>query len=404
MPTYNYKARDVYGRLIKGIMAAESEIDLSIRLKKLGFFLTQAKSTIYQARGRELNIGAGRLNRTEILDFTTQMAICLDAGVNLLTSLKDLAKNAPNRKSQMIIEDIARKVESGTSLKEALNSHPASFSQLYVSLVGSGESTGKLALVTNDLAKLLEWQMDLRSKIKEATLYPIILASVMVLVVTLLVMVVIPKFEPMFKDLDVTLPLPTRIILGISAFSRHYGWLIFLAIGLLIGMWFFIDSNEKGSYYLDRFKTRLPLVGELVNKIALSRFCRTFALAIRSGVNVFDALGLASLVTGNKYIEKSISKARDYVNVGEKISSSLDMSGKFPGLVIRRINVGEQTGNLALTLEQVTQFYDREVPAAIKRMFTLFEPAMIVFMGVVVGGIALSVFLPLLQLIGKIGD
>jgi len=403
MPTYAYKARDINSHLVRGSMAADNELDLAGRLKKLGYFLTFAKVTLYTVK-TEAPKAAIRLSRAETYNLTTQLAISLDAGVNLLTALKDLAKSAPQKKTQLIIDDIARRVESGSSLKEALLVHSHSFSQLYISIVGAGESTGKLAIVMDDLAKLLEWQLDLRAKIKEASVYPIILFCTMVAVVSLLVIVVIPKFEPMFKEIGVTLPLPTQIILNISRIARGYWWIVLMVIGFFAWLWVFIGSREKGRYYIDRFKLRLPIVGDLVNKIALSRFCHTFALALRSGVTVFDSLGLASQVTGNKYIEKTVSKAREYVNIGEKISSSLEMSGKFPPLVVRMINVGEQTGSLSFTLEKVNQFYDKEVPSTIKKMFTLFEPLMIVTMGVVVGGIALSVFMPLIQLITKIGD
>jgi type IV pilus assembly protein PilC len=169
-----------------------------------------------------------------------------------------------------------------------------------------------------------------------------------------------------------------------------------------------VGLTEKGRYKLDRFKLKIPVIGDLLTKIALSRFCHTFSLALRSGVNVFNALGIASDVTGNRYLQSSISKARDYVNVGEKISTSLELAskdagGKFPDIVVRMINVGEQSGSLADTLQKVNEYYDKEVPATVKKMFALMEPLMILFMGVVVGGIALSVFLPLTKLITTVG-
>jgi type IV pilus assembly protein PilC len=302
------------------------------------------------------------------------------------------------------VEDIAQRVESGCTFKEALALHPRSFNKLFISIIGAGESTGKLSFALNDLAKLIDWQLDLEAKMKEASIYPIVLFCAMIGVVTVLMAVVIPKFEPMFKDLNVELPIATQIVMGAS----KIWWAPFLVIGIAAGIWTFIGMTPKGRYRLDKFKLTLPVVGDLLTKISLSRFCHTFSLALRSGVNVFNALGIAAEVTGNSFIESSVSKARDYVNVGEKISTSMELSGKdsgckFPDIVIRMINVGEQSGSLADTLDKVNQFYDKEVPSTVKKIFSLMEPLMILMMGVVVGGIALSVFLPLTKLISAVG-
>ncbi len=403
MQAYAYKARDEKGKLVKGVTTAESEFDLSGRLTKQGLVLTFAKVTTLRAKAAPLQ-RVSRLSIIELYQFTSQLAISLDSGVNLLSSLEDLSTGLPNLKVKKIIETISRNVETGRSLKDALSDYPESFPKLYTSIIGAGESTGKLPLVLNDLTKLLEWQIDLSSRIKEASIYPLVLFVTMLLVVVALVTMVIPKFEPMFKDMGVALPLPTQIIMNSSHIVRSYWWLgLLLAVAAFVALKF-ISSKEKGQREIDKYKLKLPIAGTLLEKIVLSRFCHTFALALRSGVNVFAALGIASEVTGNKHVESMIVKARDYVNVGEKISTSLQMAGNFPHLVIRMINIGEQTGTLSDSLEKVNQFYDKEVPAAIKKMFALFEPMMIVFMGVVVGGIAMSVFLPLMQVVSKVGE
>lgn len=408
MQSYAYTARDERGKLVKGTLSCESELSLTGVLRQKGLVLTSAKPVIVIG-GAGKTVGGksrkkGHLNSVELLNLTTQMAISLDSGVPLLASLKDLVEGTPSPKIKTIVEDIVRSVESGRSFKDALNDHPKSFPKLYISIVGAGESTGKLPLVLNDLAKLIDWQLDLGSRIKEASIYPVILFSTMIMVVTVLVTVVIPKFEPMFAELKVALPLPTQVVMGLSRFSRNYWWVAVLTGIISVVTYNIANSKEKGRYIIDKWKLKLPLAGPLLEKVALSRFCHTFALSLRSGVNVFSALGIASEVTGNAYFEKLVVKARDYVNVGEKISTALKMSGKFPYLVVRMIAVGEQTGSLSESLERVNQFYDKEVPAAIKKMFALFEPLMIVFMGVVVGGIAMSVFLPLIKIIGSIGE
>jgi type IV pilus assembly protein PilC len=402
MANYSYLARDDAGKLAKGVMSAESELDLANRLRTMGFFLTQVKSAPSVSKKNEAK--GGHLNQVEVLNFTNQISISLEAGVPLLTVLKDLGMNTHQKKLKFVVEDIAQRVESGCTFKEALAMHPHSFNKLFISIIGAGESTGKLSFALNDLAKLIDWQLDLEAKVKEASIYPIILFCAMIGVVTVLMALVIPKFEPMFKDLGVELPLATQLVMGAS----KIWWAPFLVIGIVSGIWISIGMTPKGRYKLDKFKLTLPIVGDLLTKISLSRFCHTFALALRSGVNVFNALGIAAEVTGNNFIEASVSKARDYVNVGEKISTSMELSGKdsgckFPDIVIRMINVGEQSGSLADTLDKVNQFYDKEVPSTVKKLFSLMEPVMILMMGLVVGGIAMSVFLPLTKLISAVG-
>ncbi len=402
MANYSYKARDDAGKLVKGVMSAENELDLANRLRNMGYFLTSIKSVM--VINKKEGAKGGHLNQVEVLNFTNQLAISLEAGVSLLTVLKDLMINTPEKKVKNVVEDITHRVESGCTFREALASHPHSFSKLFISIIGAGESTGKLSFVLNDLAKLIEWQLELEAKMKEASIYPIILFSAMIGVVTVLMAMVIPKFEPMFKELNVELPLATQIVLGAS----KLWWIPFLIFGAVAGFWIIIGLTPKGRYQLDKFKLSLPVIGDLLTKMSLSRFCHTFSLALRSGVNVFNALGMASEVTGNSFIEASVSKARDYVNVGEKISTSMELAGnysgcKFPNIVIRMISVGEQSGSLADTLDKVNQFYDKEVPSTVKKMFSLMEPLMILIMGIVVGGIALSVFLPLTKLVSAVG-
>jgi type IV pilus assembly protein PilC len=403
MPNYSYRARDNAGKEVKGTIHALNEADLGNQINKLGCYLISYKQAAVFEKMPASAKQFVKLSPVEVLNFTTQLAISIDAGIPLLSALHDLSQGNTNPKLKLLLEDISRNVESGVSFKDALTAHPQVFSKLYLSIVGAGESTGKLAFVLGDLSKLLEWQLEMQSKIKEASIYPVMLFVVMVGVVAVLVGVVIPKFEPMFAELGVALPLPTQIVLLISQVFRKFWWLMIVSgIGIVLGLKIF-GNTEKGGYTLDKLKLKLPIFGGLMIKIALSRFCHTFSLALRSGVAVFNAMGIASEVMGNRYFEKSIRRAQDYVNAGERISTALDNSGQFPSLVIRMIGVGEQTGALSDVLEKVNQFYDREVPATIKKIFALFEPIMIIMMGVVVGGIAISVFLPLISIISKIG-
>jgi type IV pilus assembly protein PilC len=408
MQRFIYKARDNSGKLVQGFLDAETELDLTQHLKRSGLYLTYARLTSSKVKARATG-GGGRLTNKELLNFTIQIAISLDAGVPLMACLKDMAKNSKLPASRRVVDDISRRVESGVSFKEAIAAHPRSFPSLYVSLVGAGETTGKLPFVLQDLGTLLEWQSEITSKIKEASIYPMVLFFTMIGVVGVLMGVVIPKFEPMLKQAGVDLPMPTLIILTISKAVQQYWWMALIGAGAAVGLFLFFNAQEKGRYLIDKFKLKIPVLGDLMSKVALSRFCHTFSLSLRSGINVFAALGIASEVTGNSYLQKTIGKAKDYVNMGEKIATSFELSGKeagnqFPDIVIRMINVGEQSGNLTETLEKVNQFYDKEVPSTIRKMFALLEPMMIVVMGVVVGGIAMAVFLPMIKLVSSVGD
>jgi len=403
MKKYKYTARDERGKVNRGVMMAVNDVELANKISNLGYYLTDFR----EARDSEFSAGKSKtvnMSAKDLLDFTIQLNTLIDAGLPLLEGLRDLAREAENERIQSLIDDVRFKVEGGTSLKDAMSAYPESFPQLYVSLIGAGEATGKLPQVLQDLAGLLEWQMDLVGKIKEASIYPLVLFSVMVGVVLLLVIKVIPIFEPMFDDMGVALPLPTQIVMGFSQLVRSYWYVWAGTIFALIVSYKIYYKQEKGRYRIDSLKLKLPVFGQLLRKIALSRFTHTFVLCFRTGLNLLTALDISKKTTGNYRIEQAIAKAKESVNVGEKLATSLQMSGEFPGMVIRMIAVGEQSGALAQTLSKVSEFYDKEVTATVKKIFALFEPFMIVIMGLVVGGIAMSIFLPLFSLIGQVGD
>lgn len=401
MQNYSYTARDDYGKEVHGAMMADNEVDLANKISNLGYFLVRFK--ILSGEHVKVKSKMGRIKIKELLNLSIHLATLLDAGVPLVTSLRDLAQDEEKETVQKIIDDVRFHVESGLSLKDSLLIHSSSFPKLYTAIVGAGENAGKLSICLNDLASLLSWQIELRSKMKEAATYPIILFVVMLGVVTLLVVKVIPTFEPMFKDMGVALPMPTQIVLNISHFVRN-GWyyilgsVIFAVIGYKV-----IQANPKGRYQLDTLKLKFPLFGPLVRKVSLSRFCHTFALGLKSGVNLLTSLEFASEVVHNSRLQRSVIKARDSINVGEKLATSFKVSGEFPPLIVRMIGVGEQSGTLPAALDKVNQFYDQEIPATIRTIFALFEPMMIVFMALVVGGIAIAIFLPMFRMAEIIG-
>mgnify|MGYP001609460548 CR=1 FL=1 len=401
MQNYIYKARDNYGKVVRGMMMADDELDLANKLSNLGYFLVHNK--IISDEKFKAGRKHSRMKPKELLNFTIQLVTLLDAGVPLVAVLRDLARDEPKESLQKIIDDVRYNVESGLSLKESLSAQPRSFPKLYIAIAGAGEATGKLSLCLNDLAGFLDWQMELAAKAKEAATYPLILFCVMLGVVALLVLKMIPTFEPIFKELGANLPAPTQMVLDVSHFLRKTWYIILGTVILLAVGYKLYNSTPRGRYKLDSMKLKLPLIGGLLRKISLSRFCHTFSLVLRSGTNLLTALDLASDVVGNTRIQQSIIKARDSVNIGEKLATSFQVSGEFPPMVIRMVNVGEQSGTLSQTIDKVNHFYDREVPATIRKLFALFEPAMIVFMAVVVGGIAIAIFLPLFKMAEVIG-
>lgn len=401
MQNYSYTARDTYGKVVRGTMVAENELELSNKISNLGYYLVNSK--IITLRQVKTSTTLLRLSPKELLTFTIHLATLLDAGVPLVASLRDLARDETKEHIQKIIDDVRYRVEAGTSLKEALSVQHRSFPKLFIAIVGAGESTGKLGLCLNELAKLLEWQMELTAKMVEAATYPMILFCVMMGVVILMMVKMIPTFEPIFKEMHIALPAPTQFILDMSHFVRRTWYISLGALIFLTAVYKFYNATPKGKYVLDSFKLKIPLAGSLLRKVALSRFCHTFALGLKSGVNILSALDFAGEVVGNMRIQRSVEKAKDSVNIGEKLGTSFQVSGEFPPLVVRMISVGEQSGALSHTLEKVNDFYDKEVPATIKKLFALFEPLMIIFMAVVVGGIAVAIFLPMFKMADAIG-
>ena len=401
MQSYFYTARDERGKIVKGVISALDEVDLANKVSNLGYFLTDFKLS---REGERLSKGTfGKLSSKEVLDITIQLATLIDAGVPLLQALDNLSKDAKSEGSKRVISDIRFHVESGTSLQDALSIYPHTFSKLYTAIVGAGEATGKLSQVLTELAGVLEWQMDLTGKIKEASIYPIILFVVMIGVLALLTGVVIPKFEPIFEQLSTALPLPTQIVLGLSHLVRRFWWIFLIIGGFFFGGYKFFNKREKGKYIIDSLKLKIPIFGILLRKIALSRFAHTFCLGFKAGIDLLTALEVAKGTCGNLRLERAVAQAKDAVNVGEKLATALEATGEFPPMVIRMIAVGEQSGALAQTLTKVSNFYDKEVTSTIRRLFALFEPMMIVFMGAVVGLIALSMFLPLFKMIQAVG-
>lgn len=402
MARYVYKARDAAGHLSAGTIDAADELEVAAKLSKVGHFLIQAKETAPQKPLRA-SLKQGRLTQKELLTFTVNLATLLNAGIPLLEGLSSLGYDVGSPRARAVIADLGKRIQAGSSLKDSLAASPASFPELYQALVGVGEATGKLDGVLNDLAQMLEWQLDLRSKLREVMTYPTILGLVMLGVVTLMVIKVIPMFKSVLGAVGVALPLPTQLALAVSDLAQRWWPLAVAQLGVLAVLIAVVNRTDRGRLLLDSAKLRVPLFGPLLQKIVLSRFCRTLSVCLNAGLNAIESLRLSMKAAGNAKVAHAVERAETAIRTGQGLRDAMAQTGVFPPLVLRMVAVGEQSGKLGQCLEKVNQFYDREIPATIRMVFALFEPIMIVCIGLVVGGIALALFLPLFRLTQALG-
>jgi len=399
MPSFTYKAKNEYGRTIKGTLIASNEDQLAASLDQIGLYLISAKKTTIAAS----YLSWESIKRKDLITFTVHLSTTLSAGIPILQSLQDLIEQSEKPRFKNIIEDVSRNIQAGSSLSEALSKHPKVFSELYVSMVKAGETTGNVDKVLNDLVAFLEWQELLAMDVKQATIYPAFVLSAVISLVVLLMTFVFPRFTVIFERTNAPLPLPTRVVMGISHFTTSYWFIIVLLVMALIVSHRLAVKTPGGRYLFDKLKLKLPVFGNLLRKIALSRFSHHFGALLKAGVEIYHSLMVTEKVVGNTVIAKVISSARDYISAGESLSESLKKGNEFPSLVIRMIAIGESSGNLDKTLGKVSQYYDREVPITIKKVFAVFEPIVIASLAVVVLGMALSMFLPLYQMLNLVG-
>lgn len=400
MANFKYKARDASGKLVDGILEAESEQELSAKLAQINIVLVDARKVKH---AEPTSFYFGKVKRREVILFTNHLATSVEAGVSVVQAISDYASETENVRVRKIIEDVERQVLAGTSLSEALSKHPEAFSELFVAIVATGEATGKLDLVLNDLVEFLEWQEGLASQIKQASIYPSFLVFMIITVVVLLMTVTLPKFIPVLKGFGVELPMPTRVLIGISEFLEASWIFLILSFVAFIVIYKLTRRNLKGRYFWDNVKLKLPLLGKLHHKIVLSKFAHYFSILYSSGIGIIESFHIIERVVGNRVVRAAVRRCLDSIERGGSIYDSLKLERTFPPLVLRMIQVGESTGNLDRSLQKVSQYYDKEVPATIRKMFAALEPMLIMFMGAVVLFIALAIFLPIYKLTANIG-
>jgi type IV pilus assembly protein PilC len=400
MPTYKYKGRDASGKLVEGVLEAETEKELSIKLAEIDVVLVDAGPVRAGGKGA---IYIGKVKRREIILFTNHLATSVEAGVPVIQAIGDYGAETDNAQFKEIVQDVERQVLAGATLSDALSVHPKGFSEMYAAIVATGEATGKLGEVLRDLVGFLEWQEDLASQVKQASIYPTFLIGMIIGVITIMMTFTFPKFIPVLKGFNVELPAPTKILIGVSEFFQDYWLYMALFIVAFILVYYFTYRTSEGKYFWDRVKLRMPLVGKLLHKIMLSRFSHYFSILYSSGIGIIESFRIIRRVVGSEVLRRAIGRCADNVERGGSIYDSLKEEKTFPPLVLRMIQVGETTGELDTSLQKVSQYYDKEVPASIKKMFAVFEPMLIIIMGVVVLFIAMAIFLPVYKLTSTIG-
>ena len=399
MPTYVYKARDPAGKAVKGSMQASSKDELYEKLHKLGYMTTEAREGLSVAELQSLIDLWQPVHSEDLIVFYVQLANLIHAGIPMVESLNTVSQQVENKKLREIVESVTRSVEGGESLSEALSQHPKIFSYLFVSLVKAGEISGKLDVILNGFATYAEEQAELRQKITSAFFYPAILLAAGIAVSFFMVTFLVPQFAQIFMRVGIPLPFPTLVLYRL-ALTLKYFWHSLLLLALVVGLGFqYYAGTEGGELWVDQWKLRLPLLGRLFRKLAISRMGRTLGMLVSSGVPFLQSLEMTREVVGNEVLARALEAAHEAVEKGERFSESLRVSREFPPDVIRMIAVGEETGNLDEMLEKVADFYDRSVNYAIKKITTLIEPLLLILLGCLVGFIMASMLLPMFDMI-----
>ena len=401
MPIYKWEGKTAKGAIKKGEMEAPSEAAIRIHLRQQNIVPTKVLT-----KGKEFKISLPfkkKVNQRSIAVFTRQLATMIDAGLPLVQSLEILSQQQESKAFKNIIREIREDVEGGSTFAGALKKHPATFNDLYTNLVVAGEEGGILDNILNRLATYIEKSEALKKKVKSALIYPATIIGVAVIVVMILMIFVIPVFETMFKSAGQNLPLPTLIVLTISKLIKKYVIIFIPGLIFLFYMAKKYYQTQNGRAVLDRLLLKLPVFGPLFKKIAVARFSRTLGTLVSSGVPILDGLTIVSRTSGNRTIEIAILNARTSIREGETIAEPLSRSGIFPPMVIQMISVGESTGALDSMLSKIADFYEEEVDIAVANLTSLLEPFLMIFLGVVIGGVVISMYLPIFNMASAVG-
>jgi type IV pilus assembly protein PilC len=399
MPTFVYSARSITGEIQSG------ELDLPTKDEVVGFLRKQRLVPVtVRTKPKDISFSFGTGIKTrEVVIFTRQFATMINSGLPLVQSLTILAEQTENERFKVIITQVLNDIQAGQTLADSMRRHPKVFTDLYVNMVAAGEAGGILDTILLRLSTFLEKNDALIRKIKGAMTYPAVMLMVVLGATTILLWKVVPVFATIFTDAGMALPMPTMVVLSISEFLQSYIHFLFMGVIALVFAIKKYYGTESGNLRIDRILLRMPVLGPLIRKSAVSRFTRTLGTLISSGVSILDGLEITARTAGNRVVHDAVMKSRASIAGGATISDPLRASGVFPPMVVQMINVGEQTGGLDDMLSKIADFYDDEVDAAVSALTSVLEPIMIVVMGVVIGGMVVAMYLPMFDMIQTVG-
>ncbi|MDD5424193.1 MAG: type II secretion system F family protein [Candidatus Omnitrophica bacterium] len=398
MPNFKYTAKDRDGKSISGVMDAANSVALvdTLRQKELTIISIEEAKEKFKATA---SIGGDKASMDDLVIFSRQLATMVDAGIPLVGALDALQDQMEKAGFKNIVRKVRDSVEGGLSLSEALSKQPNVFSSFFINMVRAGESSGNLDEILDRVAIYMEKTIALIRKVKSSLIYPAVVIFMAIAITTFLIIFVVPTFKNIFSTIGVSLPLPTLILIAISDIMRKWILFVIIAIIVLVFLVSRLIKTDRGALAWDKLLLKIPVIGQLLRKVAVARFARTLSTLQKSGVSILTALEIVGKTSGNKVIEQAVTQTKLSIKEGESIAQPLTASKVFPPMVTRMISVGEQTGKLEEMLSKVADFYESEVDAAVSGLTSLIEPLIIAFLGIVVGGIVVSMFLPIVKLI-----
>ena len=405
MPTYVFKGRNRFNEIVAGERVAPDRAALESALRREQVILTSAKE---KGKGFDFQLGKREKVKTkELAIFTRQFSVMLDAGLPLVQCLDILGQQQDNPYFAKVISRTREDVEAGSTLADAMSRHPKVFEQLFVNMVEAGETGGILDIILQRLSTFLEKLVKLKSDVKSALVYPVAVIAISIIVISVIMIFVIPSFKSIFESLvgpGESLPWLTEMVVDLSSFMASFWWLIAIALGLVFYGLKTYYKTPKGKKMLDGLSLKIPIIGEILRKIAISRFSRTLGTLLSSGVPILESLDITARTSGNVVVEEAILKVRVAIEQGETFLEPLKQAKIFPPMVCQMIGIGEQTGALDAMLSKIADFYEQEVDSAIANLLAMLEPAMIMFLGVTIGTIVIAMYLPLFSLISKLAN
>ncbi len=399
MPIFAYTALDTSGRTVKAVMEADNETLVLAKLRDQSLHCLEIKQT---RKGRTGSLGKKKLKPKSLVVFSRQFATMINAGIPILRCLDILSNQTKDAALKTALEAVSLDVKGGLTLNEAMIKHPSVFNKLYINMIRAAEVGGILDIILDRLSGFLEYESEIRGKIKGAMMYPVLVLIFSTIMLFVLFSFVLPKFKEIFTGMNVEMPAMTSALFGMGDFMQKFWWVVLLmAFGSFMGlkMW---GKTPKGRYQLDFMKLKLPVVGELSLKMSVARFTRTFGTLINSGVPMMRSLEIVGETLGNVVLSSAIDATRTSIREGNRLSQPLAASGLFPSMVIQMIDIGEETGKLSEMLVKIGDFYDSEVESTVKGLTSMIEPMLIIFMGVVVGFIAISIMTPIFKLVSSV--